>query len=185
MDHAVDLGLAPDQRVELPLARALGEVGREGGERIGDLLLVVVHDGAAGAAPSRSAASAPERDSGSFEMPCEMYFSTSSRETPCVRSSATRLRVGLLEDRGDQIARVDLVALGVVGVRERLLDHAVERERLAGLDRLLARLARDLVVEEALQLGLEALQTFTPEWRSTSAPRSSWQSANSRCSTVR
>ena len=66
-----------------------------------------------------------------------------------------RLRVGLLEDGGHEIARVDLLALGVLCVRERALDHAVERERLAGLDRLLTRLAGDLVVEETRELALE------------------------------
>ena len=43
------------------------------------------------------------------------------------------MRVGLLEDRGEQVARLDLLPLGALGVRERALHHAVERERLAGL----------------------------------------------------
>src|SRR6267142_817741 len=46
-----------------------------------------------------------------------------------------RLRVGLLEDRGDEIAGVDLLALRVLRVSERALDDAVEGERLTRVDR--------------------------------------------------
>ena len=41
--------------------------------------------------------------------------------------------IRLLEDRGDQVAGLDLLLLGAVGVLERVLDHAMEGERLLEL----------------------------------------------------
>jgi hypothetical protein len=64
------------------------------------------------------------------------------------------VRVGLLEDRRDQVAGLDLVLLGALRVVQRVLHHAMEGERLA---RALLALGQHLevLVEEALQRALE------------------------------
>ena len=106
-----------------------------------------------GPARRRAVRARARRDSGSFEIAVRDVLQHVEPRDALRAQQRHGVRVGLLEDRGDEIPRLDLVALGVVGVRERLLDHAVEGERLAGLDRLLAGLALDLVVEVALQVG--------------------------------
>ena len=66
-----------------------------------------------------------------------------------------RVGIRLLEQRREQIARVDLGLLRARAVRERVLEHAVEGERLARLDRLVAGHALEIVGQELLERRLQ------------------------------
>ena len=66
-----------------------------------------------------------------------------------------RVGVGLLEERGDQVAGFDLVLLGARGVLERVLDHPVEGQRLLELAAAALGELLDLVLEELLELALQ------------------------------
>jgi hypothetical protein len=77
---------------------------------------------------------------------------------PLAPEQRHRVRVGLLEDGGEQVARLDLLLLGVLGVGDRGLQDPVEGERLAGLDRLVTRLLLHVLLEEPVELALQPPQ---------------------------
>jgi hypothetical protein len=147
----VELGPAPDQRVELSLRGALGEVGRERRERIGGQL--------AGLAEALGARGHPGGTVGAFAARLrhavrDVLEHVEARDTLRAQERH-RVRLRLLEDRGEDVARVDLVLLGALAMRHRVLEHAVERERLARFVGVLAGHLLEVVAEVAVERGLE------------------------------
>ena len=78
-----------------------------------------------------------------------------------------------MEERGDDVARVDLQLLGALAVRDRVLEHAVEGERLAALEGLVARHRLEIFGEEAVERDSTSTWICAPAWRRISVPRSS------------
>jgi hypothetical protein len=104
VDRALELGVATDERVELPERGALGEVRRE---RRAARSVRFVENAEIGSSTSSSSSSSSERarrrrppglrfssGAGSLETPCETYWRMSSRETPCALSMPTALESG-------------------------------------------------------------------------------------------
>ena len=146
--------------------------GREGRERIGGTLASSSPRAGRRGASARAPAGLARRARRASRSPCEMYLQHVEPRDALRAQQRDRVRVGLLEDRGEQIARLDLVLLRALGVRERVLDHAVEGERLERLVRVVA-LARPRRRRSAASVDFSA--QVAPQWRSTSSPRSSWQ----------
>ena len=83
-DRALEFRGPADQRIELSLARAIGQVHAVGGERVARRGgTFVAFAGPRGRRRRRPAA----RQAASCVMPCEMYSSTSRRVMPCAASS--------------------------------------------------------------------------------------------------
>ena len=153
VDRAVELLAAADQGIELALGGALGQVRREGRQRIGGHTLLVV-------APEDRRASAPRAGRlGAAELRLAVAdVSQQIQARDALRPQQRhRVGVGLLEDRGEQIADLDLVLLGARGVVHRVLQDAVEREGLERVDRVVARHALEVLFEELLELDAQAL----------------------------
>ncbi len=146
------LGVASDQRIQRAGFCALAEVAGEGGERVGGnagLVRVDATRGHLGFAGSRPAGRRTElRDAVR-----DVLQHVESRHA--LRAQQLHgVRVGLLEDRRQQIARFDLVFLRALRVVERVLHHAVEGERLER-GRLGVVEILDVFIEEALECEFE------------------------------
>ena len=148
MDGALEFGVATHQRIQRARRRALAEVAGEGGERIGGNPGLVRVDAARrhlGIAEARSARRRAElRDAVR-----DVLQHVESRDALRAQQ-LDGVRVGLLEDRRQQIARFDLVLLRALRVVEGVLHHAVEGERLER-GRLRVFEFLDVLVEEALE----------------------------------
>ena len=99
----------------------------------------------------RSPTGMPGVANGVLAIPCEMYSSTSSRVTPCSARRIAACALRLLQDRGEDVADVGLVALRALDVQHRGLQDAAERRRLLGLPVAAAPDLLDRLVEVFVQ----------------------------------
>ena len=118
----------------------------------------------------------------SFEMPCEMYCSTSRRVTPCARNSATACESGSWKIAASRSpASTDsfsaLSAWCIVCWITRW-KASVWSVGSFGSSRCSTSSSKKRSSERS------SAARSAPQWRSTSLPRSSYRSAKSRCSTV-
>ena len=154
VDGALELDLATDQRVEFSLGGVVGEIPGEGLERIWDLA-ILFH-----ARRRLSWLTLASERLGAGELGYavgDVLEHVEPRRSLCAQE-LDGVRVRLLEERGDQVARLHLLALRAVGVSHRGLEHPMERDRLAGLDGLSAWLRVELIVQEAVEIRLEPTQ---------------------------
>src|SRR5215475_10516132 len=141
--RALELALAADERVDAAGGRLLDQVDGEGGERIARRRgLVVV---TAGITLGRRRLGRGLRDA------VRQVRDDVEPRDALLGQEEGGVRVGLPEDRGQQVGAVDLVAAGRLHVCRRALEDALESERLLRWA-LVARGERLLLVEVRLQL---------------------------------
>ena len=143
LDHALDLLLAPDHRIELALARHLREVAAELVQR----------------RASRRAPRARRRAAADGVPPSSLSVSsrTRLRSTPSSSSTLRRHALALADQAEQQVLGADVVVAERAGLLDRQLEHALgaRRERdladrqgaAGGADHVLDRLADALEVE--------------------------------------
>ncbi len=120
---AFELALAADERVDAAGGRLLDQVDGEGGERIarGRRVVVVPAAGVAGRpASARRRLRDAVRQVGDDVEPGDALL----------REEEGGVRIGLPEDRGQQVGAVDLLTSRRLHVRRRALEDALEAERL-------------------------------------------------------
>ena len=151
---AVDLGPSPHEGVQTPGRGRLGQIVRERGEGIGGHLLVLAEAATPRhrAIPIGAAVRARLRD------PVRLVAEHVEPRDLVAAQQGHRVRVRLLEERRQQIARFHLFLLRGVGLGQRALDHPVEGEGLRRVVRPLPLVVLDLLVEEVGELGLEPTQ---------------------------
>jgi hypothetical protein len=157
VDRPLDLRVAPDERVDLSPRGALGQVRRERGQRVGDRLLVVLEHGGA-AIRIRLRLFVARRE---LRDPVRHVPQHVETRDPLPAEQGDGVRVGLLEDRRDEIARLHLLLLRAFRLADRPLKHAVKREGLLRLARVLLGALLDVLLEEALELPLEPCDART------------------------
>jgi hypothetical protein len=150
LNRARNLGLAADERVDLAFGGARDEVSGEGGERVarpGRVLLLV----GAALGDEAPAAGLDLRDAVR-----EVVEHVEARHA-LLLEEVDGVRVGRLEEGGEDVAAVHLALPRPFGLEQRVLDDALEGGRVLG-----QRVARgghgfELLVEERLQLAHERL----------------------------
>ena len=152
VNGARQLGLASDQRIELAAGGALGEVGGERCQRICRHLAFL----GLGRAARRRGAAADLLGSRLGDAVRHEPQQIEARDALGAQQR-DRVGVGLLQDGRQQITRVRFLLLGALHVMERMLHHAMEGEGLALLERPVAGLALQVLLEEALELALQGL----------------------------
>ena len=143
--RALELGVAADQRIELPLGRQLGEVRGERLERVGGHLAVFRR----GARPGARGLLAPAALGPELRLAVRDVAQHVEARDLLRTQQGHGVRVGLLEDGREQIACLDLLLLRAVRMLKRALEHAVEGERL---DRLAVGQLLDLALEPGGEL---------------------------------
>jgi hypothetical protein len=144
-------GGAADQGSSFP-GRHAPRIAGVGGERIRGQLAGFAAHPVAHARPRRRAfglAVAALRD------PVRDVLQQIEPRDPLRAQQRHRVGIRLLEERRQQIAGIDLGLLGVLAVRDRVLEHAVEGQRLARIHRLVARHALEIVGKKLLERALE------------------------------
>ena len=156
LDAALDLGVAPDQRVDLSIGRLLHQVGGELFERLVDDLIIILAAGLAHAAGRGPPAA--DIDLG------DAVADVVDHVEPCdslLLQQVHRVRIPLPEHGDQQVAAGDHVALGALGVHERPLKHPLEAQGL--LRPAVGVLGQDLHVFGEVLLEVEAqLAGVTP-----------------------
>ena len=136
---ALELALAADERVDAAGGRLLDQVDGEGGEGIARGRRVVVV-AAAGVAVGRRRLGRRLRDA------VRQVGDDVESGDALLREQEGGVRIGLPEDRGQQVGAVDLLTSGRLHVRRRALEDALEAERLLRRA-LVTRVERILLVE--------------------------------------
>jgi hypothetical protein len=152
LDDAVQLLAAPDQRVELALGGPLAEVRAERRQRVRGHLAGLA---AAGLEAGRRALGHLAFGAGGLRDAVGDVLEHVETRDALGAQQRHRVGVRLLEDRGDQVPRVDLRLLRPLAVSDGALKHAVEGQRLERLEGLVARHALQVLGEEALEGRLE------------------------------
>ncbi len=150
LERAADLGRSPDERVELARASALRQVDRVRRQRIGRSARHVLAAGV-----RRVLGRLGQRDL-RYAVRQEVQHVEARDALGC--EQARRDRLGLLQQRGQHVTDPGLVLARAVDVQHRGLQHALERERLHGIELRSAGQRLDPVLEVSADTHAQALE---------------------------
>ena len=154
-DRALQLLRAADQRIEQPLPRAIGEVDAVRRQRIArGRRLLVACAGARARVPIGVAVVRRRR----LRHAVRDVLEDVEPRDPVLGEQPRGVRLRLLHDRGEDVARVRFLALRRLHVQDRRLQHLAERGGLLGLVAAAARHALDRRLEIRAQVAAQLVE---------------------------
>ena len=179
-DRALQLVGSADQRIELALPRALGEVRAVGGERVARGRRSFV----AAARPAPPLLAGSRRRCGHFRDPVRDVFEDVEPRDALLGEQLRGVGLRLLEDGGENVAGFDLLALRALHVQDRGLQHAAERGGLVRLARFARASSARSTRPDSVSRSRRSCGRSAPQAARIRSPSVSCASAYSRCSSV-
>ncbi len=157
LERALQLRRPANERVEQAFTGAIGQVQRVRAERIARGTGPAVAKARIGVALRRLGVGSAVRRRDFADAVRDVFEDVEPRNA-LAREELRRVRLRLLQRRGEHVARLDFLPSGALDVQHRRLQHAPERHRLFGLFLLSARELFDVLVEVLVEIAPELRQ---------------------------